>query len=203
MDYGFGLDFIKLFVLFFVIFDPLMSFTVFFSATKDMRPKERSKTAMLSVLVAGILSALVWLLGAQLLNIFNTDLNDFKVAGGIVLGLLGIKMVMGQPLTENKDMKNRSAQAVAAIIGTPLLTGPAAITAIIIATEEHGHALSGLAILSVLIITVVIFLQASRIRKFMPDTFVQVTSTILGLINVAWGVMFITDGLIAIVQQST
>jgi multiple antibiotic resistance protein len=186
---------IKLIILFFVIFDPLMSLAVFVSATKGMNTPDKRRTAIHGVLVAFAISFAVLLLGQKLLALFSTNLDDLRVGGGIVLGLLGIRMALGQSVTESAATEETSSRAVAAIIGSPLLTGPAAITAIIISAQDHGMIPSGIAIFFVLLVTTFVFLQATRIERIIGKTVIQVFSTILGLISLSWAISFIRDGL--------
>ncbi|NYZ79804.1 MarC family protein, partial [Candidatus Micrarchaeota archaeon] len=47
---------LQLLILFFVIFDPLASFVVFFTATKKMKKREIARMAFFAVLVAGLVS---------------------------------------------------------------------------------------------------------------------------------------------------
>ena len=186
---------IQLVVLFFVIFDPFVSLAVFTTATQKMDRKERKKTAFLAVAVAGIISLAVLLLGQNLFTLLSTGIEDFRVAGGIILGLLGIKMVWGQSLADTDSLKKGTGRAIAAIIGTPLLTGPAAITSIMIAATDYGRLIPGLAVAIVLGISAVMFYHANLIQKALGKTTLQVVSTLLGLITIAWGVKFIRMGL--------
>ncbi len=185
---------LKLIVLFFVIFDPFMSFAVFYSSTRDMEREERRRTATMAILVASTISVSVLLFGERILELFSTDIDDFKVAGGIVLGVLGVKMALGQPITDSDSSENRSGRAIAAIIGSPLLTGPAAITAIIVSVDDFGMILTAIAIGIVLTFTALLFYQATLVNRFLGKTLIQVLSTILGLITLSWGVMLIKQG---------
>jgi len=186
---------LQLIILFFVIFDPLLSFVVFFGATAGMSPLEKRRTAMLAVIVALAISLVCLIFGAGILKLFNTNINDFKIAGGIILGVLGVQMSLGQVGSERVMGTQRSAKAIASIIATPLLTGPAAITAIIITVHDYGRILTAVAILVVLIITLIIFLQAPHITRFTGETAMQVASTLMGLITLSWGIMFVKQGL--------
>src|SRR3989338_5907958 len=160
-----------------------------------MSEEERDKIAGLAVLVAATISFIVLILGEKLLVLLNTNIIDFKIAGGIVLALLGVKMVLGQSPIDEEKLKNNTGRAIAALIGTPLLTGPAAITSIILSTEEYGMILTGSAIIIVLLIAAIFLYKASTIRKYLGITAIQVVSTILGLIMLAWGVKFIRAGM--------
>lgn len=188
-------SFIQLFVLFLVIIDPLASFMMFFTASDGMKDRERRKMAYYAILLAAGLSLVVILFGQKLLTLFSTNIEEFKVAGGIVLGILGIKMILGGEDTEHIE-HGKKGRAVAAIIATPMLTGPATITAIIIAVKEQGMMMTSLAVGIVLLITAILFLLAKYIRRFISETAVHVVTTILGLITLAWAVKFITEGLV-------
>ena len=186
---------LQLIVLFFVIFDPPMSFTVFLLATKNRSVAERRKIAGLAVLVATVISFAVLFLGEKLLVLFNTNITDFKVAGGIILALLGINMVLGKSVVDEEKLKNNTGRAIAALIGTPLLTGPAAITSIILSVSDYGMLLTAFAISLVLLIAALFLYNASFLQKYLGMTFIQVLSTILGLVMLAWGINFVRAGL--------
>ncbi|MBI5388758.1 MarC family protein [Candidatus Woesearchaeota archaeon] len=186
---------IPLIVLFTVIFDPPASLAVFFVATEKMKDAEKKRIAGLAILVAAALSFGVLLLGQQLLDLFSTTLADFRVAGGLVLILLGIKMVTGGPLANVQKFKNNTGAGIAAVIGTPLLTGPAAITAILVSINDYGRALTALAVLVVLIVTGLLLYFSSSVHKYFGRTAIQITTTVLGLITIAWGVKMIRIGL--------
>jgi multiple antibiotic resistance protein len=186
----------QLIVLFFVIFDPLLSLVVFVSATKNMKMVDKYKVGVYATLVALAVSAVFLFFGNSFLALFNTNMSDLKVAGGILLALLGVRMAMGSK-TEDEETKSgkSSKMAVASLIGTPLLTGPAAITTIIITAHDYGIAATGIAILIVLGAAGAAFLLLSRFTNRVNKTALQVTSTMLGLITLAWGVNFIRVGL--------
>ncbi|MGV8169240.1 MAG: MarC family protein [Candidatus Nanoarchaeia archaeon] len=187
---------LKIVVLFFVIFDPLLSAVVFVSATKNMTSKDKVKVAIYATGVAMLVSAVFLLFGEAFLSLFSTNMMDIKVAGGILLGLLGIKMALGYE-TENEETKSgkSSKMGIASLIGTPLLTGPAAITTIIITAYDYGKAVTGLGVFIVLASAGVLFLILSRISNKVNKTPLQVMSTILGLITLAWGINFVRTGL--------
>ena len=185
--------YIQLIVLFLVIFDPLASLSVFVSSTNKKSKHEQHRIAIISVIVAGLISLVVLLLGTTLLDLFSTTIDDFKIAGGIILILLGINMVLGKSIVEESVMKESSAPAIAAIIGSPILAGPASITTIIISVHEYGQLDTGIAIIVVLIITGLIFWFGADIHSRLGDTFEKVMSAVLGLVTISWGVKFIRE----------
>ncbi len=186
---------LKLTILFFVIFDPLASMLVFFSATGGMEPRERMKTAFMSIFVAASISYVFLFFGEKTIYLFGVTMNDFKAASGIILNILGIKMISGLSFTQEDMMKKTSSHAIASIIGTPLLTGPAAITTIIISVRDYGKAATGASIAIVLVLTAVLFIMSSKLKKVLNETTIRVLTTFLGLVTISWGVKFIREAL--------
>jgi multiple antibiotic resistance protein len=190
----------SLIILFFVIIDPLTSFVVFFVSTKGFEKKAKLRIALLSVLLAAIISYLVLFLGNSLLQIFSTDINSFKIAGGIILLILGINMSLGKSFSDIEKMEGDSIHAIASIIATPLISGPATITAIIISSSDYGKLVTGVALGIILVIITALFYLSIRYQNVTnkAKTTIQVITTLMGLITLAWGVNYILSGIQAI-----
>jgi multiple antibiotic resistance protein len=159
-----------------------------------MTAPEKKRTARYAVLAAAAMSYAILFIGAPLLTLFSVSISDFKIAGGIILAIFGVQMTLGQSLG-GKIKEGASVPATAAIIATPLLTGPAAITAIIAAVHDSGMAVTGVAITIVLVFTAVLFALPTKIVKRIGTTPIQFVSVIMGMITLAWGIRFIKEGL--------
>jgi multiple antibiotic resistance protein len=188
-------ELIQLTVLFFVIVDPFMSMGIFFAATNKLVPKERNKIAVIAVTVAVVLSALFLFFGEGVLSTLQIKLTDFQIAGGIILGLLGIQMVLGHAGQESDKFSANNAKAIAAVIGTPLLTGPATITTIIVSTAKYGLLLPAIALLIVFGITFLLLYFSPKVTKLLGPNITKVITTLLGLITLVYGVAYIKTGL--------
>jgi multiple antibiotic resistance protein len=159
-----------------------------------MTPAEKKRTALYAVLAAAAMSYAILFIGAPLLSLFSVSISDFKIAGGIILAIFGVQMTLGQSLG-GKIKEGASVPATAAIIATPLLTGPAAITAIIAAVNDSGMLVTGLAVTIVMGITAVMFSLPTSVVNRIGKTPIQFMSVIMGMITLAWGIRFIKDGL--------
>ncbi len=186
---------LKLIILFFVIFDPPVSLGVYVKATQGMKQHDARRIAILAMGLAAGLSLLFLAFGLAVLDVFSTSIEDFRVAGGIVLAVLGLNMVLGRSASDIEKTSRSTAAGIAAIIATPLLTGPAAITAIVVSVHDFGQFITGIAVLAVLAATALLFYHAHRIFRFLGSTTIQVISTLLGLVTLSWGVDFIRRGL--------
>jgi multiple antibiotic resistance protein len=192
-------ELLSLFVLFFVILDPLQSFAFFFVRTNGLTKKERISIAMLATGIAIVILYAFLFFGKGVLDLFNTNIDSFRIAGGILLALLGITMcgyLKGHD-DENKANPKDAHTSIATVIATPLLSGPAAITATIISVVDHGRVLTGIAIGLVLLLTFGLLLLSVVFNKILNKSKVaiKVLTTILGLITLAWGIDFILTGL--------
>ncbi|MEI8364182.1 MAG: MarC family protein [archaeon] len=191
-------ELLSLFVLFFVILDPLQSFAFFFVRTNALTKKERVNIALLATGIAIVILYAFLFFGKGVLDLFNTNIDSFRIAGGILLALLGITMCgYLKSNDDDKDNAKDSHTTIATVIATPLLSGPAAITATIISVVDHGRLLTGIAIGLVLLLTFGLLLLSVVFNKILNKSKVaiKVMTTILGLITLAWGIDFILTGL--------
>lgn len=127
-------SFITSFITLFVIMDPFASLPAFIALTKGFNDSQRMKSANKAVLIAGILALIFLFAGTALLDVLGISLGSFRVAGGILLALLGLETVLG--FSFNHHEKKRDLNAVAVLIATPLLTGPGLLSSLILLSSN-------------------------------------------------------------------
>jgi multiple antibiotic resistance protein len=189
---------ISLIILFAVIIDPPLSFAFFITSTKYMTKKEKIRVASYAMILAFCISFIFLLGGEFILKIFSISLNELRIAGGIILGILGTKMALGLTVTKNIDeYENKHQQSgIASIIATPLISGPACITTILVSSIDYGKLITGIALSFVLLATaLLLFISIFIKNQTFGETGIKVTTTIMGMITLAWGVSFILTGL--------
>ena len=190
------LQYIQAFVLLLMIMDPLVSIAAFLTMTKKIKEKEKKSIATKAVLVAAIPFFIFLVFGSLALTLLNVDIGTFKAAGGVVLLILGIQYALGVSLPKDKE-KTSDGSAIAAVIGTPLITGPATISAVIILTNDYGNVVTAVSGIAALFVVWVTLMLGSRISRLLGRTGMSVLSTMMGLVSIAWGVSFIKEGLFA------
>jgi len=197
MDQAMSTELINLLVLFFVIIDPTKSFIYFFVKTNTLTKQQRRKLAFLSIGIVIALLDIFLFFGSQVLEVLRININVFRIAGGVLLGLSGASMCgIFSPKTSSSE-KEDGGLTTAIVIATPLLTGPAAITTVIISVVDHGLWLTGVATTLIFLLTLILFLSSTFFTKIFNRSQVtlRVISTILGLITFANGIKFILVGL--------
>jgi multiple antibiotic resistance protein len=184
-------EILKSFIALFIIIDPFVSAAFFVGYAKDIDAKEKNKAIWTAILVASALLFIFLFTGLFLLDTLGISFNGFKVAGGVLLLIMGITSVLGIDFG-NKEKNIKSA---AILIGTPLLSGPGALTTIIILSKEYGQLIPGIAALGVIIVSFIILKYADKVAKILGTEMIQIFSKILGLLLAAIAVDFIYNGI--------
>jgi multiple antibiotic resistance protein len=182
---------LEAFVLLLGIIDPLASLGAFLSLTSKMDDKEKLRIAQKAVLVAAAVFFIFAIGGQSILTMLGVDIEAFRAAGGIILILLGIQMGLGISFPKEKE----EVSEVAVVIGTPMICGPATITTAIILTGDAGIATTAIAGGMVLIITLGVLVLSKFLTKIVGRGGLQIMSTMMGIITMAWGIQYLLTGL--------
>ena len=188
-------EIIKIGLLLIAILDPFLATPPFVAMTRKMKNKERTRILLEAIVIAGIILIVSLLLGSLILDFFGITIPSFKVAGGIVLFIVGLRLVLGYDIIEHKKEKS----TIALLLGTPLLAGPAAITTIILMTHDYGYIESFLGLLLSLVATYAIMFLGSKLVRAVGKKGVTIFSRVMGLILAAFAIEFIRTGLIAMI----
>jgi multiple antibiotic resistance protein len=189
-------EFFKAFFAIFVIMDVLGNIPLFWALSKKLKPAERKKSVDKALTVASILLFIFLFLGEPILNFFNISIHSFKVAGGIIILIVGLKMVLGLRLRESHVEKYEFAIVP---LATPLITGPGVITTIILLTQKYGILLTALASSLNLLITWLLLKYSDSVYRFLGRQGSDILTRVMGLILSALAIEFIKSGWLAIV----
>ena len=194
LNLAFGLLLVKVFIMLFVIMDPSGNIPIFMALTKGMRKEERKKELNYAVLVATILLLLFAFLGKIILSVLGITTNSFMIAGGILLLFFSFDLLRG----EHKYVASgESGAGVGAVpLGTPLLAGPGAITAVMVIIQKEGVLFVLFAIFSAIIATRLVLGQSERIYQILGKVGSEVLSRVMGIIVAAIAIEFIAGGIV-------
>jgi len=131
--------FIKTFVLYFIVIDPLGNTPLFLIITQHLETKDKIKTALGGIMIATIILLFFALLGNFILSYLNISFSAFTVAGGIILFLISMEMLFDKRQQRKEGDLNYSSDKISVFpLATPLLAGPAGITSIIVSVTDIG-----------------------------------------------------------------
>lgn len=198
----------------FIILDPLLSVSMFIDLTRGLSGKEILKQAGIATSVAGVLMFLFLIFNDLIFSILGIELESFKVAGGIILFILGLQIVLGFEVGGKAAHAARAEQArdgvtissnaikksmAGVLIGTPIMCGPGTITTVMILGSQIGVVATAAAIcLSLLCIWVVLALS-NRLTALLGETVIIILSKIVGLLLTAIAVHTIWTGVVGLI----
>ena len=140
------------------------------------------------------------------------ELAAFRVAGGLLLFLIALEMVMEKREQRKADTaetamtKDHATNIAAFPLAFPLLAGPGAITAVILlggrAATWGEHAIIYAVTLIGLLVCLATFLLYSYVDRFLGATGRAVITRLLGLLLAALAVQYVVDGALALIGGS-
>ncbi len=178
-------------VAIFVVMDALGNMPIFSVLNKGFSKKQKIENINRAVLIASIVLLIFLFLGNMLLDFFGIRLSSFKVAGGILLLIVGMEIALGLKFGRYKAEKQELAIVP---MGTPLITGPGVITTVLILVGIYGYWIPLIASAINLLITFVLLRFSERLLKIFGKQGADVISRIMGIIIVAIAVEFIRQG---------
>jgi len=187
-----------------VILDPFAAIPLFLALTQSYTMTERSRVALITSSTVAIVLIVSALSGEALLHWMGTSLASFRVGGGIVLFLMAIAMLRGQPMDirttpdENSEAETKSTIAVVPL-GLPLLAGPGSISTVIIEMHRfNGMYHSILVISTILFVCMLLWFvlrTAMRIASAIGHIGLNIINRLFGLILTAIAVEIMANGL--------
>lgn len=206
---------INFFVALFALIDPVGNVPLFAAATVGATAAGRRLTAIYIAIFAFVFLGVFYLTGLSILKFFGISMGAFRIAGGILLLLLGLDMARGDLLGTfaaaggEAGAESLSARAYARArfeslivpFGIPLLIGPGAISSAVIYAEEArkfgavGTATGLGVIAAICVLVVAAFWLTSLISRALGKIGMVIVVRVLGLILCAMAVQFMLAGL--------
>ena len=199
----------------FALLNPIGMLPVFISYTVNERKEVQRLVALFVSLTVMALLLVFLLIGSPILQFFGVSLDSFRIAGGILLLIIGIGIVNGKS-SDNKEeivtteTNNNLTQAksiysqIVIPMAMPLLVGPGVIANVILYSNEASKKRDGLGIELILMIALVSFLvfvilaAGKWLQKMIGNIGLNITQRIMGLFVAAIGVQFMVTGVINI-----
>lgn len=187
-----------------VIQDPLGAVPIFLSLTSRQTQDQRKRSAIEATLVSFWVILVFALFGRYILEFLGISVSALQVSGGLLLLLVALELLTDQA-DENPDPDAVTSNAALVPLGTPLLAGPGAIVAAMVAVESARTPVLGwVSVSTALLATHVIIWLALRfslpLHRILGESMIRVLTRIFGLLLAAIAVQMIGDGILAYIQ---
>ena len=193
--------FLKTFIFYFIVIDPIGSTPIFLVVTEHLDAKEKIKTALHGTLIATLILLFFGLLGNSILAYLNISFPAFTIAGGIILFIIALEMLFDKRHQRKEESVDFTSDKLSIFpLATPLLAGPAAITSVIVSVSATGNdftkqAIGMLALISATLATFIILFIAAKSEKIINKKIISIFSRIVAIILAGLSIQYILDGI--------
>jgi multiple antibiotic resistance protein len=199
------IHFTTVFVAFMAIMNPIANAPIFIGVTDGLDQATRRSIAVRAVVLAFVIVTAFCLGGRELFTAFGITLPAFRIAGGVLVALVGYHLLQGTPSSVHVSTDEDNARSKGAVIGIavsplamPLLAGPGTI-----ATGMNFSAGADMAAIirvigafaCVCLITLFAFLGGESMVRVLGQNTIKVLSRLMGLILSVVGVQMLIEGI--------
>jgi multiple antibiotic resistance protein len=184
-------------ILLFLILDPLGNVPVFLSLLRPLTPRRQRIVLARELLIAlGVLLVFLFA-GKAILDAMHIRQESVSIAGGIVLFLIGIRMIFPSPEGLLGELPDGEPFIVPMAI--PMIAGPSGMAAVILMSSSEPHRLGDwtLALIIAWAATAAILFSATYLYKWLGTRVLTAVERLMGMLLVALSVQMFLDGIAA------
>ena len=187
-------------LLLFLILDPLGNIPVFLSMLRNLPPRRQRIVLARELLIALVVLMLFLWCGKYALELMHLRKESVSIAGGIVLFLIGIRMIFPPPEGLMGEIPDGEPFIVPMAI--PLVAGPSGMAAVILMGSNDPTRLGdwSLALMIAWAATAAILFSATYLYKWLGQRALVALERLMGMLLVAISVQMLMDGIATYLQ---
>lgn len=197
-------------VTLFSIIDPIGNIPLFLAITQQNTFNERKRIIKKATIACSLILAFFLLTGNFILELFHITIGAFRIAGGIVIFIISLQMLFvfkpGQKTSPKEEQEAIEKEDVSIFpLAIPFLSGPGAITTVILLrsncqTITHYFLILGV-IMIISVLTYLVLRESQHLMKFLRQTGINILTRLMGLILSVIAVQFAIDGIKSILPE--
>ena len=176
----------------FIIVDPIGNIPIFIGLTERLDSQQRKRVFRSATLIGFLLLLVFALAGQQILALFNVSLYSFMIAGGVLLLIIAVKILIEDEWKEPVGSLERLSSVPIAV---PLLVGPGAITTTILNLQEFGIIITVASVLIVFVAVWLLLKLINPIHRFMGRSGASIIARIMALLIAAIAIQYMINGI--------
>jgi len=182
--------YIQGFITLFIIFDPIGNIPLFQSFTAAFDEKKKRTIINNSVATALVILIFFAIAGLFVLSLFGISMNDFRIAGGILLFIMSIEGLLGK---EEARWMNREDVAIVPL-ATPLMAGPGSIYTVMYLMQQ-GPLVAFFAMVENVALQWLLLKYSSKVMRMLGKTGSTIISRVMAFILSGIAIGMIRAGL--------
>lgn len=190
-----GIDmegFLKSFIALFVAIDVVGALPFLVGLTKSLSEDERKRLIHRATLSAFVIGIVFIVAGKTIFAFLGITESDFKVAGGLLLLIFAIRDLL---VTASHQGAPTPTKVGLVPIAIPLMMGPAALTTLMVGSDQYGVLTIVASLTLNLIIVWVLFSRGNIILRWLGEDASDAFNKVFSLLMAAIGVMFVRSGI--------
>jgi len=189
-------------IMLFLILDPLGNIPIFLSLLKNVAPQRRRYVLVRELVIALVTLFVILFCGSTVLKLMQLRIESVSIAGGIVLFLIGVKMVF--PGEGGVFGDNGGGEPFIVPMAIPGVAGPSAMAALMLmANSQPGRTADwSIALFCAWLATALILLASTWLFRLLGQSVLSAIERLVGMLLVALSVQMFLDGFTAYMKLS-
>ncbi|WP_100644357.1 YhgN family NAAT transporter [Alteromonas facilis] len=189
-------------VMLFLIMDPLGNLPIFTSVLKGIDPARRRIVLVRELVIALVILFLFLFSGQSILNFLNVGQETVRIAGGVILFLIGLKMIFPQPGGVTGLAVGEEPFIVP--LAVPMIAGPSTLAALILLSNQDPTRMLdwSLALSAAWLVSAGILLFSGLFQKLLGERGLSAMERLMGMILIMIAIQMLLDGVSAYIAHA-
>lgn len=201
-------QFFYAFMAFFAIMNPISNLPAYMALVADDSQKISRKIAFRSLLIAFVIVTVFIFSGDFIFKVFGITIVSFKIAGGILVAVIGYHMINGNHSPSYKGMEQQAVNSdpmsiAISPLAMPLFAGPGTITTALSLANGglQNQLITVVAFALLCVITYLLLRSAKQIAGFLGENLMKIITKMMGLLLFSIGIQMIIVSVQTLLKQ--
>ena len=196
------------FMAFFAIMNPISNLPAYMALVADDSQKISRKIAFRSLLIAFVIITVFIFSGDFIFKVFGITIVSFRIAGGILVAVIGYHMINGNHSPSYKGMEQQAVNSdpmsiAISPLAMPLFAGPGTITTALSLANGglRNQLITVVAFALLCVITYLLLRSAKQIADFLGKNLMKIITKMMGLLLFSIGIQMIIVSVQTLIKQ--
>lgn len=196
------------FMAFFAIMNPISNLPAYMALVADDSQKISRKIAFRSLLIAFVIITVFIFSGDFIFKVFGITIVSFRIAGGILVAVIGYHMINGNHSPSYKGMEQQAVNSdpmsiAISPLAMPLFAGPGTITTALSLANGglQNQLITVVAFALLCVITYLLLRSAKQIAGFLGENLMKIITKMMGLLLFSIGIQMIIVSVQTLLKQ--
>lgn len=201
-------QFFYAFMAFFAIMNPISNLPAYMALVADDSQKISRKIAFRSLLIAFVIITVFIFSGDFIFKVFGITIVSFRIAGGILVAVIGYHMINGNHSPSYKGMEQQAVNSdpmsiAISPLAMPLFAGPGTITTALSLANGglQNQLITVVAFALLCVITYLLLRSAKQIAGFLGENLMKIITKMMGLLLFSIGIQMIIISVQTLIKQ--